>query len=97
MQGVQVERISREAGELTAEQREALLEDAPELAELLQELRGSLSEVRLRVGPLIKEVGGAERHSQIELCNCEIAACAAVQLTYKLSPGSCRWRSPALP
>ena len=54
-QGVHVERITR-GGELTAEQKAAILEDAPELAALLDELKSSLVEVRSRVGPLVREV-----------------------------------------
>ena len=45
-----------EQGVLTDEQKAAILEDAPELATLLQDLHSSLTEVRTRIGPLVKEV-----------------------------------------
>ena len=55
-----VERLERDAGGLTDEQRmAAVMADAPELTALLSELRGSLAEVRSHVGPLLKEVSNA--------------------------------------
>lgn len=51
---MEVEELER--GEISGEARAAAMADAPELAALLAELQGSLAEVRLRVGPLLKEV-----------------------------------------
>jgi len=52
-----VERLERDEGALTDEQRmSAVMADAPELAALLSELQGSLAEVRSHVGPVLKEV-----------------------------------------
>lgn len=52
-----VERLDRDEGALTDEQRlSAIMADAPELAALLSELQGSLAEVRSHVGPVLKEV-----------------------------------------
>lgn len=42
-------------------QRAAIQRDAPELEALLGELRHNLSEVRGRIGPLIKEVRSGVR------------------------------------
>ncbi|DBA96237.1 TPA: hypothetical protein ACH3X3_002431 [Trebouxia sp. C0006] len=54
-----VERLERDEGALTDEQRmSAVMADAPELAALLSELQGSLAEVRSHVGPVLKEVRG---------------------------------------
>ena len=56
--GVTVERLERDVGALTDEQRlSAVMADAPELAALLGELQGSLAEVRSHVGPVLREVG----------------------------------------
>lgn len=53
-----VERLERDVGALTDEQRlSAVMTDAPELAALLGELQGSLAEVRSHVGPVLREVG----------------------------------------
>lgn len=53
-----VERLERDAGGLTDEQRmAAVMADAPELAALLSELQSSLAEVRSHVGPVLNEVG----------------------------------------
>lgn len=53
-----VERLDRDAGGLTDEQRmTAVLADAPELSALLSELQGSLAEVRSHIGPVLREVG----------------------------------------
>ena len=53
-----VERLERDVGALTDEQRlSAVMADAPELAALLGELQGSLAEVRSHVGPVLREVG----------------------------------------
>ena len=55
--GPTVERLHRDAGGLTDEQRmTAVLADAPELAALLSELQGSLAEVRSHIGPVLREV-----------------------------------------
>lgn len=55
--GVAVERLERDVDALTDEQRlSAVMADAPELAALLQELQGSLAEVRSHVGPVLREV-----------------------------------------
>ena len=52
-----VERLERNAGGLTQEQRmAAVMADAPELAALLSELQGSLAEVRSHIGPVLNEV-----------------------------------------
>lgn len=52
-----VERLERDSGGLTDEQRmAAVMADAPELAALLSELQGSLAEVRSHVGPVLNEV-----------------------------------------
>lgn len=54
-----MEAVGKDLSALSAEERAAaVLRDAPELLVLLQDLRGSLAEVRLRMGPLLKEVGG---------------------------------------
>ena len=57
--GMQVERVAKDLGSLTSEQRLAAVQrDAPELLQLIAELREGLTEVRSRVGPLLNEVGG---------------------------------------
>ncbi len=49
--------VGKDLSGLSAEERAAAaLRDAHELLVLLGELRGSLAEVRSRVGPLLKEV-----------------------------------------
>ncbi|PSC73947.1 Something about silencing 10 [Micractinium conductrix] len=55
--GVRVERVRKDLGALSSEQRlAAVQQDAPELLQLIAELREGLTEVRSRVGPLLKEV-----------------------------------------
>lgn len=57
--GVQVERVQRDLSALSSEQRlAAVQQDAPELLQLIAELREGLTEVRSRVGPLLREVRG---------------------------------------
>lgn len=52
-----VERLERDEGGLTDEQRlAAVMADAPELAVLLSDLQHTLAEVRSHVGPVLKEV-----------------------------------------
>jgi hypothetical protein len=54
---VAVERVAKDLSGLSAEQRlAAVQQDAPELLQLIAELREGLTEVRSRVGPLLKEV-----------------------------------------
>lgn len=54
---VAVERVAKDLSALSAEQRlAAVQQDAPELLQLIAELREGLTEVRSRVGPLLKEV-----------------------------------------
>jgi hypothetical protein len=56
---MQVERVAKDLGSLSSEQRLAAVQrDAPELLQLIAELREGLTEVRSRVGPLLNEVGG---------------------------------------
>ena len=63
-----VERLERDAGGLTQEQRmAAVAADAPELAALLSELQGSLAEVRSHVGPVLNEVC---HHARASVCVC---------------------------
>ncbi len=60
--GVMMEAIERNLSALDDDARTAAVQrDAPELAALLQELRGALAEVRGRVGPLLQEVSGRVR------------------------------------
>ena len=60
--GMQVERVAKDLGSLSSEQRLAAVQrDAPELLQLIAELREGLTEVRSRVGPLLNEVGGCWR------------------------------------
>jgi len=55
--GVEVEEVTKQLDSLTAEQRSAaLLADAPELLALLQDLTDTLSEARMRVGPVLQEI-----------------------------------------
>lgn len=55
--GAVVERVAKDLSSLTREQRlAAVQQDAPELLQLIAELREGLTEVRSRVGPLLKEV-----------------------------------------
>ncbi|KAF8059680.1 hypothetical protein HT031_005088 [Scenedesmus sp. PABB004] len=57
--GVAVEAVEKDLASLTAEQQLAVvMADAPELLSLLEELKACLAEVRGRVGPLLREVGG---------------------------------------
>ena len=56
-----MEQLPRDGRQLTAEQKAAILEDVPELAALLDELKGSLTEVRTRIGPLVREVSTTHR------------------------------------
>ena len=52
-----VERLERDVGALSDEQRmSAVMADAPELVALLAELQGSLEEVRSHVGPVLRVV-----------------------------------------
>ena len=60
--GVRVERVRKDLGALSSEQRlAAVQQDAPELLQLIAELREGLTEVRSRVGPLLKEVSEGAR------------------------------------
>ena len=56
LQAVQIEELPREAGELSEQQRAAIVADAPELEALLHELKDGLEEIRTRLAPLLKEV-----------------------------------------
>ena len=76
-QGVQVERLVPRGADLTGDQRAAMLEDAPELAALLQELKDSLQDVRFRIGPLIKEV---RLCALLRTMPCEGKSCAVLLL-----------------
>ncbi|PRW45524.1 Something about silencing 10 [Chlorella sorokiniana] len=59
--GAVVERVAKDLSSLTREQRlAAVQQDAPELLQLIAELREGLTEVRSRVGPLLKEVREGE-------------------------------------
>ena len=57
-QAIQIEELPREVGELTEQQRAAIVADAPELEALLHELKDGLEEIRTRLAPLLKEVRG---------------------------------------
>jgi len=57
--GVEVETVAKDLGALdSAALAEALAADAPELAALVDDLRGAVEEVRHRLGPLLQEVRG---------------------------------------
>eukprot|EP00879_Flechtneria_rotunda_P011823 GHRR01012350.1.p1 GENE.GHRR01012350.1~~GHRR01012350.1.p1 ORF type:complete len:590 (+),score=268.47 GHRR01012350.1:166-1935(+) len=57
--GVEVETVTKDLGALTAEEQVAVvMADAPELLSLLDELQACLTEVRGRIGPLLREVAG---------------------------------------
>jgi hypothetical protein len=54
---VAVERVAKDLSGLSAEERlAAVQQDAPELLQLIAELREGITEVRSRVGPLLQEV-----------------------------------------
>lgn len=73
-----VERLERDEGALTDEQRmSAVMADAPELAALLSELQGSLAEVRSHVGPVLKEV--RVRHAVAVMLHLLLCCCVALK------------------
>ncbi len=85
-QGPTVERLERDEGALTDEQRmSAVTADAPELAALLSELQGSLAEVRSHVGPVLKEVRAPCAAAVLQLLLC----CYAVVLHLLLCCSCC--------
>ena len=66
--GVEVEVVEKDVDTLDEQaQRAAVAADAPELSALLGELRANLTEVRTRVGPLVKEVRTLH---DLLLCSC---------------------------
>ncbi len=50
-----VEHITRDTADVTA-QRAAVMQAAPELVALAEELQGCMGELRSRIGPLVQEV-----------------------------------------
>lgn len=72
-----VERLERDVGALSDEQRmSAVMADAPELVALLAELQGSLEEVRSHVGPVLRVVSNRMlQQAALYDYNCRQLAC----------------------